>query len=511
MKTGIKITKNGRTVLCPADEEETILSVLRRADIFIPAFCGGHGLCGKCKVTALGALSEPSDEEKSLLTEDELARGIRLACAAKIVGEAEALVPSDGAYSVMTDIGGDTADYFPSCREGLGAAVDLGTTTVAVYVYSLETRRRVGVISDVNRQQALGADVISRIEYCLSHEGGSKTAKELIVGQLNDMIKSFCKKRSVSEKKIKSVTIAGNTAMLYLLTGRTPKALAAAPFEADELFGSFFRGADVGLALPEANVFLLPCISAFVGGDITAGILSSKLYEASKNTLFIDFGTNGEMALSSGGKIVCCSTAAGPAFEGAKISCGVGGVEGAINKVSLDGDRLAVSTIGGKKPIGLAGSGLVDASACLLKIGKIDESGRLEEPFEIAEGVTLLPRDIREFQLAKAAVRAGAETLLESTGITARELDAVLLTGGFGAGLNIENGISLGLLPDVPPTRVKALGNCAGAGAVRALLDPTSITEFQRMRERAATIRLDGDAGFTDKFSKYMWFTKQGV
>ncbi|MBR5941921.1 MAG: DUF4445 domain-containing protein, partial [Clostridia bacterium] len=337
MKAVLTVKKNGITAAYEAETGETILAVLRRENVFIPAFCGGHELCGKCRVFASGALSAPTEAEKEKLTPDELAAGVRLACSARVEGDVSVSVPDDGEYSVLTDVGDASPDYFPSCWEGLGAAIDVGTTTVAVYIYSLETRRRVGVVSGVNRQQTLGADVISRIEYCLNNADGSERARELITGQINDMLSGFGKARGVPVKSIRSVTIAGNTAMLYLLIGRSPKPLSAAPFEADELFGSFHKAIDLGFDLPEANVYLLPCVSAFIGGDITAGILSSGLHQTEKNTLLIDFGTNGEMALAANGGITCCSTAAGPAFEGARISCGVGGVPGAINRVTLEG------------------------------------------------------------------------------------------------------------------------------------------------------------------------------
>ena len=508
LKTALTVTKNGKTVICDAEKGESVLAALRRAGIFIPAFCGGHELCGKCRVNASGALSPVTEAEKEKLTPEEIAAGARLACSARIEGDASVSVPDDGEYSVLTDTGDASPDYFPSCWESLGAAVDLGTTTIAIYVYSLETRRRVGVVSGVNRQQSLGADVISRIEYCLNDPDGSKRARDLAVGQISEMLAGFGKKRGIPVNRLRSLTVAGNTAMLYLLTGRSPKALSAAPFEADELFGSFRKASDLGFELPEANAFLLPCVSAFVGGDVTAGIVSAGLHETDKNVLFIDFGTNGEMALASGGKLTCCSTAAGPAFEGARISCGVGGVPGAINRVTLDGGRLVPKTIGGVFPVGLAGSGLIDAVACLRRLGRIDESGFLAEPYEIAEGVTLQPQDVRELQLAKSAVRAGAETLLEKAGLTAADLDEVLLTGGFGAGLDKGNALALGLLPEVPAEKVRALGNCAGAGAVRTLLFPEALAELETAVAKAATIQLDGNPSFSEKFMEHMLFPK---
>ena len=506
LKAVLTVKKNGITAAYEVETGETILAVLRRENVFIPAFCGGHELCGKCRVFASGALSAPTEAEKEKLTPEELAAGVRLACSARVEGDVSVSVPDDGEYSVLTDVGDASPDYFPSCWEGLGAAIDVGTTTVAVYIYSLETRRRVGVVSGVNCQQTLGADVISRIEYCLNNADGSKRARELITGQINDMLSGFGKARGVPVKSIRSVTIAGNTAMLYLLTGRSPKPLSAAPFEADELFGSFHKAADLGFELPEANVYLLPCVSAFIGGDITAGILSSGLHQTEKNTLLIDFGTNGEMALAANGGITCCSTAAGPAFEGARISCGVGGVPGAINRVTLENGKPVPQTIRGTYPVGLAGSGLIDAAACLRRLGKLDESGRLSAPFALAEGVTLLPQDVRELQLAKSAVRAGAETLLEKAGLTAADLDEVLLTGGFGAGLDKGNALALGLLPEVPAEKVRALGNCAGAGAVRTLLDPMALAELERITAKAKTVQLDGDPSFSEKFMEYMTF-----
>lgn len=506
MKTTLQVTKNGKSFSFPAETGESILAVLRREGVFIPAFCGGNKLCGKCKVTATGSLSEYGAEELSLLSAAERAAGIRLACVATLTGEAFVSIPSDGAYSVLTDLGDGASDEHPSCWEGLGAAIDLGTTTVALYVYSLETRKRVGVISDKNRQQLIGADVISRIEYAIASPENLEEARRLIVSQFNDMFAELSRKRGFELKRIRSVAVSGNTAMLYLLSGLSPKSISAAPFKSENLFGGFAKATDMGINLPEANVFLLPCISAFVGGDITSGILSSGLYKTDKNTLFIDFGTNGEIVLATGGKLSCCSTAAGPAFEAAKISCGVGGVVGAINRVSLTEGELSLETIGDGKPIGLAGSGLIDAVAALIELGAVEDTGYMEEAFTLAEGVELQPADIRELQLAKAAVRAGAETLLAEAEISPSELDCVYLTGGFGAGLNVANALKLGLLPEVSPEKVRVLGNCSGAGAVKALLEPEAYGVLRSIAVKAKTIPLDGNPGFTDRFMEYMTF-----
>lgn len=502
----LTVSKNGKTYSFSAECGESILSVLRRENVFIPAFCGGNKLCGKCKVTASGKLSQYGAEELELLSEAERKCGVRLACVACIEGDAAVSISADGAYSVLTDLGDGAKDEHPSCWESLGAAIDLGTTTVAMYIYSLETRKRVGVISGKNAQQIIGADVISRIEYAITSQENLQNARALIISQINAMLAEICKTKGLDIKKLRSVTVSGNTAMLYLLCGLSPKSIASAPFAADNLFGGFIKASQLGVELPEANVFLIPCISAFVGGDITSGIISSGLYETDKNILFIDFGTNGEIVLSSKGRLTCCSTAAGPAFEAAKISCGVGGVVGAINKVRVSEGEILCDTIGGKPPVGVAGSGLIDAVAALLSLGKVEDSGYMEEPFELAEGVTLQPADIRELQLAKAAVRAGAETLLAASGVSAAELDGVYLTGGFGAGLNIKNAIALGLLPEVSAEKIRVLGNCSGAGAVRALLEPAAYGSLKSAAAKAQTVSLDGNPEFTERFMEYMYF-----
>lgn len=506
MKVNVGVTKNGITDVYSAESGETVLEILRRENIFIPAFCGGNRLCGKCKVTVRGTVSEPTPEEREILSEAELRDCVRLACCVKVTGEVKVTVQDDSEYSVLTNFEGQTAPNHITCGEEIGIAVDLGTTTIAMYAYSLDMRRCVGVESGVNRQQQYGADVISRIDYCIKN--GTEGPNRAVIGQLNEMIAALGKKYGIAEKRIKSVSVAGNTAMLYMLCNRSPVSIASAPFEADCLFGSFVKAEELGLSLSSAMVYLIPSVSAYIGGDITAGILAAGLDSTDKNKLFIDFGTNGEMVLASKGKLFCCSAAAGPAFEGANISCGCGGVSGAVKSVFSRRGKTEVSVIGKGEPAGLAGSGLLDLAALLKEKGLLEESGYMESPYEFAGNLFLKPSDIRELQLAKSAVRAGIDVLLDAARISAGDLDSVILTGGFGVNMNPGNAVKAGLIPDVPYGRFALMGNCAGAGAVKTLLEPESLDKFRRIRESAQVINLNDSELFKDKYIEYMGFGK---
>lgn len=506
MRVNVGVTKNGITNVYSAESGETVLDILRRENIFIPAFCGGNKLCGKCKVIVRGTVSEPTDEERQILSETELRDCIRLACCVKVLGEVKVTIQDDSEYSVLTNFDGQISSSHITCGEEIGLAIDLGTTTIAMYAYSLDMRRCVGVVSDVNHQQQFGADVISRIDYCIKN--GTEGPNNTIISQLNELIAKLQKKYGIAEKNVKSVAVAGNTAMLYMLSNKSPLSISAAPFVADCLFGSFVSAKELGLDLSRAMVYMIPSISAYIGGDITAGILASGIDKTDENKLFIDFGTNGEMVLASNGKLYCCSTAAGPAFEGANISCGCGGVSGAVKSVYNECGDIKVISIGKDEPCGLAGSGLLDLAAVLSESGIISENGYMENSFEFAKGLELKPQDIRELQLAKSAIRAGIDVLMDAAKITSEDLDEVILTGGFGVNMNPGNAAKIGLIPEVSYSKLKLLGNCAGAGAVKTLLEPESLDKFRKIKDIATVIDLNESEIFQEKYIEYMGFGK---
>lgn len=309
------------------------------------------------------------------------------------------------------------------------------------------------------------------------------------------------------KERICDCVIAGNTTMLHLLTGLDPSGIAHAPFTPQSLFGTEYSAQQLGLCFP-ASVYLTPCISAYVGGDITAGMAGCSLDECDSSILFADIGTNGEMALSVDGVMTCCSTAAGPAFEGAHITHGTGSIPGAIDRVWLDDGKVCFSTIGGEAPSGICGSGLIDAVAVLLETEQLDETGFLEEDFllDSASGICITQSDIREIQLAKSAVAAGLQCLVSRAGLQMEKVGQLLVAGGFGTHLNPVSATAIGLLPKQLSGRITAVGNASGFGASAALLNTQMKDRLENIAKCCQYIELSGDEEFQNLFVENMMF-----
>lgn len=466
--------------------------------------CGGLGRCGKCRVTARGALSEPDGQERQLLSREELAAGVRLACRTFVRGdcEVEALVSSGEA--IETDGAGRAAAVRPAFAR-LGAAVDLGTTTIAARLYDA-SGKLLASGGRMNPQSRFGADVISRIQ--ASMDGKRDELAAAARGAIASLLGDLARKCGASPEAIDGAVIAGNTAMLYLLTGSAPDALSRAPFEADRLFGCEAPASSLSLPLaPGASVYLPRCISAFVGADITAALTSSGLCRSAQTRLLADIGTNGEMALWHGGRLRCCSTAAGPAFEGAGLSMGMQGADGAIDHLRVEDGALAAHVLGGGEPKGLCGSGVVDAAACLLELELLDETGCLEDdPAVLCGNVSLTQKDIRMIQLAKSAICAGMRTLAHHAGLHWDEVAELVVAGGFGSYLNLENAGKIGLIPPEMAGRTRAVGNASLDGAAMLLLDAALRSESESMARAAETVELSTDPVFMDSYTEGMFF-----
>jgi len=388
----------------------------------------------------------------------------------------------------------------------------------------------------INPQGRHGADVITRIEFEIGQPDGNKKLQQEIAGLIDGFIAELCKGVGVDPvKDVVALSCAGNTTMLHFLAGVPARGIAVAPFTPGFLGPVELKPADVGLASmsPNGAVSLLPCVSAYVGADIVADVYACAMHRTQATELLIDLGTNGEIVLAAGGKLYTCSCAAGPAFEGANISCGCGGVEGAVDTVKYDaaaGD-IKTTTIAGKPPIGLCGSGLVDAVAALLETGAVDETGRIigpdddeegvlpkavgERVFELpdgmtavrlTEGVELTQKDVRELQNAKAAIAAGVDTLLGAAGIVAGDVDRVWLAGGFGSVINRHSAARVGIYPAELAERVRAAGNAAGVGACCALVSGRALGDMIKARDRMQYIELSGLPGFMDAYVEHMMF-----
>ena len=454
------------------------------------------------------------------LTEQELAAGVRLACCTTLHGDAVISLKQQARASILS--GGEMADFSPCPTDsGYGIAVDIGTTTVVSYLYAFGSKQPLHTVSRRNSQARFGADVISRIGYCNEH--GVSEPKEAIVSQLNDSFSELCRMQGIAVTEIQRAVITGNTTMLHLLCGLDPRGIAAAPFTPQSLFGAFYSPPAIGLHLAESCQLYLPrAVSSYVGADITCALVASGILQGQEHSLLVDIGTNGEMALYANGMLKCCSTAAGPAFEGAGLKMGMPAMEGAVNKVWEENDTLRYTTIGEKPPTGICGSGIIDAVAAFVRCGLIDETGRIvsqsrayaacicndEEPAVLigSSGVVVTQGDIRKIQLAKAAVCAGIDTLLHACNTTAEQIDTLYLAGGFGSFINQQSAADMGLIPKAFANRVKVIGNAAGSGAAMCLLSAAQRTKSEEIAAMAEDIALSGSSYFTDRYIDRMMF-----
>lgn len=530
----IFVDKNVEGVVC---FNETIADIAKKYGVNIDQPCGGRSSCGKCKVMIEGPVADPTDMDKAVFSEEELNKGYRLACITKALPGMKVKVLDENEKSAKIlesiDILLDDGPADPSSE--LGIAVDIGTTTVVVYL----VRLKVGVIavtSSINPQVAFGADVISRISYCERESDGLSTMQVSIINQINKMIDEVVKNAGVNKSQIKEIVLAGNTTMEHIFAGYSPISIGRAPFiplfySAPELTAS-----DLGLSLrSDVRVRLLPNISGFIGGDIVAGIIYSKMTEKKELSLLLDIGTNNEMVLGNKDFLCCTSAAAGPALEGAKITQGMRAASGAIDSVEISEDDLTVTVIGNIPAKGICGSGLVDAVAEMVKSGVITKSGKFNKPenldnsklaarlngtkaseitftlFEKTEedkeyNVSLRQKDVREVQLAKGAIATGIELLLKETAHSMNDIDNIYIAGAFGNYLNFEKAIKIGILPEIQREKIYALGNSAGLGACSFLSEENLWEKAKVVMEKAKLLELPTHKDFQDAFIRNLSF-----
>ena len=492
-----------------ADHNEILLDVLRRNGLIVTAPCGGKGICGKCMVTLLA----PDGERDRVL-----------ACKLPVLRDLTVLLDEQSSGIICAD--GLSAPTNLSRRSGYGAAVDLGTTTVALKLFDLSDGREVGSASGWNRQAPYGADVITRCQHCMEHPGGLARLSTLIRAQIRLLLEDACRISSVNIGEVKEIYLAGNTIMEHLLFSLSPASIAVAPFTPLSLF-------DDGqvLGMDHIPLFPAPCVAGYVGGDITAGLLVCGLQNKPSRALFLDIGTNGEMALSGPEGFLCCAVASGPAFEGAGISCGMTSTPGSISAVRWNQSGPALTVIGNSTPKGLCGSGLLDLLAMLLELGIVDESGYLQPPDDLEEdfapwldededgngifyltpdrNVYFTSRDVRSIQLAKAAIAAGISLLMEQAGLTVSDIDTLYLAGGFGSHLNPDSAVAIGMLPEALREKIVPVGNAALSGATMALLDPAERLTLLDIQRRCTYLELSGHPGFNRLYPEHMTFDKE--
>jgi len=455
-----------------------------------------------------------------------------------LLREIPEILRASGFKATMVRLGKKLVAIEPGDTTSLlyGTAFDIGTTTVAAYLYDLNSGKCLAVSSMINPQRQHGADVISRISFAMQSAENTNRMQQLISGCINELTDQLVKKAKIDKKHIYASVFTGNTTMLHFLLGLQTANISVSPFIPVTTELQMFDPELIGPAINKNGIGIaFPCVSAYIGGDTVAAVLSSGMYEKDKPCLLVDIGTNGEIVLGDSKQMYACSTAAGPAFEGANIRNGVGGVKGAIDTVG-PGPCFKYTTIGGASPIGICGSGLIDAVAQLIDAGLIDESGRLVDEEEAAEldpdvrkrlvtvdgirafvlvqegendslqQIVITQRDIRELQNAKAAIAAGIDVLIKVSGESYATIDKVYLAGGFGSNINIESALKIGLLPRALANRIEAVGNASGAGAAEGLLSEDMLERAGEIRKDIRYIELSAMPDFTEKYVENMFF-----
>jgi uncharacterized 2Fe-2S/4Fe-4S cluster protein (DUF4445 family) len=490
----IKIVTPETVRIINSDIGSSLLDILRSGGYKIYAPCGGKGTCGKCtvKVTGEGEVISckyyPDKNTEVILPGEEEAN--ILVCQTEYLEDLPFRI-SNSAYFSSTPY---------------SVAIDIGTTTLVFYFLSLLTGQIEKISSVLNPQMRYGADVITRINYCQEHENGLSELQNSVIDVVNNELDTFIKKRKFDSGNFEKIVIVGNTTMLHIVLGEDPVSIALAPFKPKFTEKQIKKGHLTGLNInSNAEVITLPCLAAFVGADILAGLAALK--PSYRNYLFLDIGTNGEIALVRGEIILTCATAAGPAFEGANISCGMAAVYGAISHFSSLNNY---QVIGNSEPIGICGSGIVDIVAYLLRSDLIDETGLLTKTFVISSDnkIWVTQQDIREIQLAKSAIYSGIRILMKMTGISFSDIDALFLAGGFGNYINIKSAIEIGLLPCEMKDRIYPVGNSAGIGALQYLKSDEFEERINKSLKNSRYIELSSLDEFSTEFALNINFVK---
>jgi uncharacterized 2Fe-2S/4Fe-4S cluster protein (DUF4445 family) len=506
----IKIKTQSSEHIIEAEPGAKLDLLILSTGILLDRPCGGRGKCGKCRAEVRGEVSELTETEKKALTRADREAGLRLACQTHVTGDAEAMIESAAVFTDKTFTIGADLDMVPG---PFGLALDLGTTTVAAFLAGLEDARVYAGNATLNQQARYGAEVMSRLM------AGGDDAAALKGSAWSSLVEaaSGLGLSAGARSRVEKAVVVGNSAMSHLALGLPVDTLIRSPFE------PFSTAAEKAAPGPLSELFpglseikFAPLIQGFVGSDALACLVYFGLFRDHENALALDLGTNGEVLLAAGGRILAASTAAGPAFEGVNISCGMRAAPGAITSMRWDaGCGPVFDTIADEPPRGLAGSGLLSAVRVLRDLGAIDPSGRISGPDKaqgleietadeikriiVSKNVWIGQPDVRELQKAKGAVRAAVEILLETAGLDADGLSRVILTGSFGGRLDPEDVVALGVMPAVPVSRMRSIPNGAGMGAAM-MLDDDIFNEACSLAKRVEHVELNLDPSFMDRY-----------
>lgn len=582
----ITLTKEKRSF--PASDTETLLEALIREQAAPDAPCGGRGTCGKClvkvksekyngvqkacqlrvdcdmevdtslKATGHSLLTEGIERDIPVMpmiqkisvnmdrckvgesySEWELLKRALARATGKRAEEfsaSPAVISEIYAFMEAHNYEGDVVlcksqvlDFVEPGRTLYLAAFDIGTTSVVGYLLEGIGGKELAVTSRLNPQSQFGADVIARSDHVLKAGSGDGLSR-VIRTALDEMLGELAKKSGIERRDVWQVAIVGNTCMNHLFLNISPDSLVHAPYNPASRESMILKASDLQLSIhPEGRVLMLPNIAGFVGADTVGCLLASDFDHREKMTLMIDIGTNGEMVLGNKDRMITCSTAAGPAFEGAKIECGMRGAAGAVDHIHMEGGQIVYSTIGGAEAVGICGSGLMDVVAMLLEEGFLEDTGRLMDPdelesanaqgnkdriikkdgknaFAITEKVYISQKDIGEVQQAKAAIAAGVALLCARMGIPVSAVEEVMIAGAFGNYMDPASACRIGLIPPALSGKIRMIGNAAGEGAKIAVLNEAEYDRSDELIGRVEFLELAADPDFNDTYLDELMF-----
>jgi len=542
-------------------QETTVLRVARELGVDISAVCGGIGSCGKCIVKIVhGAenLGDPTADEVNLLGDESLGEGFRLACRSEIKGDAVVLVPKEsrtGTQRLQTEgletpvrleplvkkrafgdavqilYGDEVLETYPSDDVPIyGFAVDVGSTKLAGYLMDLYTGGVLSVETAMNPQIPFGEDIISRLTYAMKGPDSRENLHESLVEGIRQLLADACWKADVDLEDVYDLVCVGNTVMQHFFLGLDTLPLTHCPFTPASLEHRDIDSASLGLGNQRGKMHFLPLIAGFVGADCVADILATGVYRSEEFCFLIDIGTNTEIVVGNRDRMVACSCASGPAFEGAHVSHGMRAASGAIEGVWIDHESLepAIKTIDDAEPRGICGSGLIDALSEMLRVGVIDTSGRIrtevehtrirkregtseyviawEEETGLKEDIVVSQLDVRELQKGKAAMFSGARIAMDRLGLTPSDIASVYMAGAFGTYINRESAVNIGMIPEFSLTDIEQVGNAAGTGARMALLSASAREEAKKIRGKVDYIELAARPDYGQAYTDALLF-----
>ncbi len=510
---------------------QTLLQAAQEAGVGLAAICSGLGTCEECRVQVLrGEVSPPTLVEEAALGKEALAAGWRLACQVMARGAVKIHIPPESLTATQRlQIEGQAVKITPDealhRRGEYGLAVDIGTTKVAAYLVRMESGETAASAGAMNPQIAFGEDVVSRIAYAGQTEGGAKRLQAVLMETLNRLLRETCAEAGIKPQIVVEAVLVGNTAMHHLAAGLPVEQLGHAPFAPATTEALNLAAESIGLGLGHGGqVYFPPVIAGYVGADHLAMLLAcglEKVMEAGntgtrKTVIALDIGTNTEISLAARGRITCCSCASGPAFEGAHIKEGMRAAPGAVERVRWQEGGFRWQTIEGLPAVGICGSGILDTVAALLDGGLLKANGQLLPGNEITlvpAGQSGLGRDLRvrrkdvhEIQLAKAAIRAGVETLLRNFGLCAEDVDAFIVAGAFGTYLDLRSAVRVGMFPPIALEKFQQVGNAAGVGARQMLVSLKRRKAAEKLAAGLGYAELATDKRFMEMYLKDLGF-----